>query len=166
LNERVSWVAWNRIIKETSRKAGINGKRVHHYLLRHGSATEAAQFLTDSELKVLYGWTMSSRMPQVYIHLSAKDIDPKLEQIYSGKVIQPPKPEFSPILCPKCSERNTPGMSYCGRCGTPLNQADLMKASIEDQVLKNELQDVKRMVSQLLSQPSRGSKESSQGRIV
>ncbi len=33
----------------------------------------------DSELKVVYGWSMSSRMPQTYIHLSTKEVDPKLE---------------------------------------------------------------------------------------
>lgn len=149
LNQRLSWVRWNRIMKQVAEKAGVNGKRIHHYLLRHGSATEAAKHFTDSELKILYGWTMSSRMPAVYIHLSSRDIEPKLEQVYSGKPIQPVKPEFSPVFCPKCKERNTPGLAYCGRCGTPLDERERAKASIEIEEMKTKLDDLLKKVSEL-----------------
>ncbi len=157
MNQRLSWAGWNRIIKETAKKAGILDKRKwHHYPLRHGSATEASRFFTDSELKLMYGWTMSSQMTQVYVHLSARDVEPKLEQIYSGKpVIQPIKPEFSPTICVKCSEKNAPGLSYCGRCGTPLSDAELTRSGVEEQVLRKEIQEMKKKLSDLVaSQPS------------
>lgn len=44
-------------------------------MFRHGSATRNAKYLTDSELKLMYGWTMDPRMPSVYIHLSGGDLD-------------------------------------------------------------------------------------------
>lgn len=139
MNERLTWTAWNRIMKEVAQKADVNGKRIHHYLLRHGSATEAAKHFTDSELKILYGWTMGSRMPATYIHLSARDIDPKLEQIYSGKSIEPAKPEFFPLICPRCGEKNSPGIRFCGRCGTPLDAGELGKAALEMQAWMNDI---------------------------
>jgi integrase/recombinase XerD len=157
LNERLSWTAWNRIMKEVAQKAGVNGKRIHHYLLRHGSATEAAKLFTDSELKILYGWTMGSRMPATYIHLSARDIDPKLERVYSGKPIEPAKPEFSPSICPRCGEKNSPGIRFCGRCGTPLEAGELAKATLEMQQWLREYEELrKQMTAKLSSVPSPG----------
>jgi site-specific recombinase XerD len=162
MNERLTWTAWNRIMKDVAIKAGANGKRIHHYLLRHGSATEAAKHFTDSELKILYGWTMGSRMPATYIHLSARDIDPKLEQVYSGKPVEPAKPEFSPSICPRCGEKNSPGIRFCGRCGTPLDAGELAKATLEMQQWLREYDELtKRMNARLSSAPSRVTRSSS-----
>jgi integrase len=157
-NQRVSCRGWNWSLRYLGKKAGIKGKQVHSYLLRHGSATEAAKYLTDAEMKVRYGWTMNSGMPGVYVHLSAQDLDPKLARAYSGKPFEPTRPEFSPVSCVRCGEKNTPGVSYCGRCGTPLNAQELAKSSIEIEALKAELRDVKKLLSQLISQPSQGKK--------
>jgi integrase/recombinase XerD len=165
MNERLSWTAWNRIMKEVAQKAGVNGKRIHHYLLRHGSATEAAKLFTDSELKILYGWTMGSRMPATYIHLSARDIDPKLEQVYSGKPVEPARPAFSPSICPRCGEKNSPGIRFCGRCGTPLDASELAKAALEMQAWMSDYEDFKkRMTERLSSQLSPGAQASSEAR--
>jgi site-specific recombinase XerD len=165
MNERLTWTAWNRIMKEVAQKAGVNGKRIHHYLLRHGSATEAAKLFTDSELKILYGWTMSSRMPATYIHLSARDIDPKLEKIYSGKPLEPARPEFSPSICPRCGEKNSPGIRFCGRCGTPLEAGELAKATLEMQQWLREYDELrKQMTARLSSEPSPASRGASEAR--
>ena len=165
MNERLTWAAWNRIMKEVAVKAGVNGKRIHHYLLRHGSATEAAKLFTDSELKILYGWTMGSRMPATYIHLSARDIDPKLEQIYSGKPVEPAKPQFSPSICPRCAEKNSPGIRFCGRCGTPLEAGELAKVTLEMQQWLKDYEEVrKQMTARLSSEPFQGAQGSSEAR--
>jgi site-specific recombinase XerD len=76
---RLSWAVWNHRLKSLARQAGIT-KRVFNHMLRHGSATKNAQFLTDSELKIMYGWAMASKMPAVYVHLSGKDLDGKLSR--------------------------------------------------------------------------------------
>ena len=111
-------------------KAGIR-KKIHPHILRHSAATRDAKFLTEAELKVKYGWDMASKMAAVYVHLAGKDLDDKLVSIYAGKQIEPPRPEFRPIICQKCGEKNTPGQRYCGKCGTPLNLEELTKAGIE-----------------------------------
>jgi len=143
---RLSYASWSRIIlKKTASKAGIM-KRVHNHMLRHGSATEAAKYLTEHEMKVKYGWTGGSRMPEIYVHLSSRDLDEKLARIYAGKVLEPAKPEFSPIICPKCGEKNTPGQKYCGRCGTPLDKSVLEKSSVEIEMLKKEIMELKELL--------------------
>ncbi|MCX8188340.1 MAG: site-specific integrase [Nitrososphaeria archaeon] len=143
---RLSYILWNRILKKIAIKAGIK-KRVHNHMLRHGSATEAAKYLTEPEMRIKYGWSGGSRMPEVYVHLSSRDLDDKLARIYTGKVLETPKPKFSPIICPKCSEKNSPGQRYCGRCGTPLDKIELEKRSIELEALKRELMELKELLS-------------------
>jgi hypothetical protein len=53
-------------------------------MFRHGSTTRNAKYLTDSELKRMYGWSMASWMPAVYIHLSAADLNQKYQQVYGA----------------------------------------------------------------------------------
>jgi len=83
-NEPLSWVGADRMVKEAGRKAGIKKERMHMHMFRHGSATRNAKSLTDSELKLMYGWIMDSRMPLVYIHLSGGDLDHKYQQGTKG----------------------------------------------------------------------------------
>ncbi len=149
-NYRVSWTMWNRRLKYIARQSGIS-KRVFNHMLRHGSATRNAQFLTDSELKVMYGWAMGSKMPAVYVHLSGKDLDGKLSALYSGRPVEPPKPEFAPAICPRCSERASPGMLYCPRCASPLDPREQSRIILEDQTIREDLKKLREIVEQVLS---------------
>jgi len=58
------------------------------------------------------------------------------------KVVAPPKLEFLAKLCPKCSEKNAPGMKYCGRCGCPPDSGELAKSSVEVEELRRKLDEV------------------------
>ena len=42
------------------------------YVLRHSSLTKMSTFLTESNLRFHAGWTASSKMPEVYVHLSGE----------------------------------------------------------------------------------------------
>jgi integrase/recombinase XerD len=138
-NQRQSWVRWNKTVKALAAQAGIK-RRVHNHLLRHGSATKNAQYLTDAQMRVMYGWTMNSKMPSVYIHLNGADLDAKLLAINSGVgAVVPAKQEFSQVTCPKCKEKNSPGTRYCGRCGCPLDAEELMRGRVEAQELASKI---------------------------
>jgi hypothetical protein len=131
-------------------KAGIK-KKVHNHMLRHGSATSNAKFLTESEMKVKYGWTGGSKMPAIYVHLSSKDLDEKLSKIYNGRNFEPPKPEFSPKICVRCGESNSPGLRFCGRCGTPLNPEEIARESLDQgEVMRGEINEIKDLLFRML----------------
>jgi len=144
--KRLSWASWSRFLKIVAAKAGIK-KRVHNHMLRHGSATEAAKFLTEYEMKVKYGWTGGSKMPAVYVHLSSRDLDEKLAKIYVERKLEPPKPDFYPISCPRCGEKNSPGQKFCGKCGTPLDASELEKSRMEVEEMKMEIRALRELLS-------------------
>jgi hypothetical protein len=129
----------SRMLKATAKRAGIRKRRIHGYMFRHGSATRNAKYFTDSELKRMYGWSMASRSPAVYIHLSAADIDTRYQQVYApGKAIEPPKPSFAPTICLRCQEKAAPGMLYCPKCATPLDPAERAKMVAREQSMADD----------------------------
>jgi integrase/recombinase XerD len=154
LNEPLSWKACNIMIKDVAKKSGIKKPRAHMYMFRHGSATRNAKFLTDSELKLMYGWSMSSRMPATYIHLSGGDLDRKYQAVYSGRPIEPPKPEFAPIICPRCKEKASPGMLYCPKCATPLDRTERARMAVQEQSTMNEVTELRGLVEKYLKRPT------------
>jgi integrase/recombinase XerD len=154
------------MLKSVARKAKIK-KRIHTHIFRHSAATRDATFLTDRELVLKYGWDPSSKMPARYAHLSGRDLDSKLIAVYTGQKIQQKVPDFAPILCPRCNEKNSPGLRFCGKCGVPLDEKELVVASIKDQEVIAELTDVRKMLKEILSRPASPiSSESSPNQIA
>jgi len=157
IGEPLSWVGADRMVKEAGKRAGIQKQRMHMYMFRHGSATRNAKYLTDSELKLMYGWTMDSRMPSVYIHLSGGDLDQKYQQVYgSGRPVEPPKPSFAPTVCPRCGDKASPGMRFCPKCATPLDQAERAKAAAEEAQTRQEISELRRLVEKSLNPQASG----------
>lgn len=129
-DRRLGYIAWARRLKKLANKAGVL-KPIHNHMLRHGSATRSSQFLLPLEMCKLYGWSPNSKMPATYAHLSGIDIDGKLEVMNAGKPLVPPRSEFVAPTCPRCGERSSPGLRYCGKCGTTLVQKELFKSMVD-----------------------------------
>lgn len=62
------------LFKKAARKTKIR-KRCNPHIFRHSRATLLAQHLTEAQLKQVFGWTQSSKMASVYVHLSGRDND-------------------------------------------------------------------------------------------
>ena len=58
----------DKLLKKYAQRAGIK-KRVYCHLLRHSRLTSLAKQFSESELKVIAGWSGDSQQPKTYIHL-------------------------------------------------------------------------------------------------
>ena len=135
------------ILRRLARKAGIK-KRVHAHLFRHSRLTELAKKFTESELKIIAGWTGSSTMAGVYVHLSGGDIEKKMLEI-SGLIDKTDDLEqdiLKPRECPRCREINPNTAKFCNICSMALDLHAVIevesKKPIEpqtDEVLSKEL---------------------------
>lgn len=145
---KLGYAPLQKMLKETAKKAGIAKPRVFAYMLRHGAATRNAKFLTDSELKLMFGWSMSSRMTGTYVHLSGGDLDAKYQEVYGqGRVVT--KPTFAPLICPRCHDKSPVGARFCVKCATPLEekeQARLTAQAEEDRIQKERMEKTMELI--------------------
>jgi integrase/recombinase XerD len=72
--------AYAKRLKTLSERAGII-KRIYPHLFRHSRATFLAGYLTEAQLCAYMGWTISSCMPRIYVHLNGHDIDEALTRV-------------------------------------------------------------------------------------
>jgi integrase len=130
-----------QIIKEK-----ILTKPIRPYILRHTSLTEKAQLIGEFELRQHADWTISSPMPQRYLHfggnesvkallkaqgiISDSESDAKLAE--DSTALRPPR------ICDNCTELNKPEAKFCSnpQCGMALD----FKADIESIVEKENMQ--------------------------
>lgn len=120
----------NVLLRKLAKKAGIN-KRVNPHIFRHSRATALASKLTEAQMKEYFGWTQSSEMASIYVHMSGRDVDSTLLALNGLEKPEEKREEFQATACPRCKESNSPNAKFCLRCGSPI-QVQLM-AQIEEE---------------------------------
>jgi integrase len=88
------------------------------YIFRHGSLTEKSQVLKEHVLRNHAGWTMSSKMPQIYLHYLGNESVNSLLEI-KGIVNKDNNEKFNllqPAYCPNCNEPNKRDSRFCLKC--------------------------------------------------
>jgi integrase/ribosomal protein L40E len=145
-NKSIDRQAVAKLLNIASKKAGIT-KPVNPHAWRKASATRYANSLSDQQLKTFYGWTPSSRMPEVYISLSGKNIDSavmKANGVKAEETVQETK--LIPKICPKCRTPNGTDIIYCGRCGSALDITTALE-------MQNKETSMKQAIAEALKDP-------------
>ena len=114
-------------LEDIFKKAGIK-KKFNPHLFRHSRATFLANFLTEAQLKVYFGWVQGSDVAGTYVHLSGRDTDQKILEINGiAQKGEEKKDELKPKICPRCGTLNSQGSNYCSRCSSILDTETAMK---------------------------------------
>ena len=127
-------------------------KRLYLHLFRHSRATHYANFLTESQAKVFFGWAGASAMMARYVHLGGRDIDNAVFRA-NGMELDPNgeslKPKPSVKTCEKCQEMNEITAKYCIRCGTNL-EISLVKQTLDDGIAQKQTDVLKKAIKLLM----------------
>jgi len=118
------------------------------YILRHSALTEKSQYLTEPILRSHAGWTMSSKMPQVYIHLSG---EPSKILLQRKGILKKENTDITNTLkskqCPNCFEPNRQDNRFCIKCKMILSYDSYTEARNGDkqkiQKLEKDIETVK-----------------------
>jgi integrase len=113
------------------------------YVYRHSALTEKSLILPDSALKDHAGWSMGSKMTQVYVHLSSQSSKVLLQK--NGILNSDQDDSFDclrPRQCPNCSESNRQDSKFCIKCRMVLT-FDAYSETLEEQKRKED--EIKRL---------------------
>ena len=96
----------------------------------------------------MFGWTQSSDMAAVYVHMSGRDVDKVLLKIHglAGEEETQEEEKLKIIKCRRCGEKNAPIAKFCIKCATPLD----VKTAIEIDRARTEADEV---MNKLLKDP-------------
>ena len=113
------------------------------YVFRHSALTEKSQFLTEAVLRSHAGWTMSSKMPQVYIHLSNESSKILLQKRGIIKTEDKETQSLQSKQCPNCLEPNKPDGKFCIKCKMILSYDEYNETIEGKQRRENEISKLK-----------------------
>ena len=109
--------------------------------------TEKSKILKEHTLRQFAGWSISSNMPQKYIHYFGNEASESLLEAY-GIVSKDQK--LSDALrskqCPNCNEPNKPDSRFCAKCRMVLTY-DAYSETVEDMQIKDD--EVKNLKEQM-----------------
>lgn len=138
---RLSEVGLHNQLKDIAARADIK-KKLYPHLLRHSRATILAKHLTEQEMKTYLGWTQSSEMASVYVHLAGEDIDNSIMHMYGLEIPVRKEGELKVISCPRCKRAIPASSSFCSTCGIPLTETMEKQLETEEVDLEGDLLEV------------------------
>jgi site-specific recombinase XerD len=132
-------------IRKVAQRAGIT-KPINPHSFRHSRATWLANKLTEAQMKEHFGWTQSSDMASIYVHLAGRDVDKALLKAY-GVVMEEEKEEKVELtrICPRCGEVAAASAKFCPRCSLALDVEAIIQVEearkVGDQIMEELIQD-------------------------
>ena len=115
------------------------------YVFRHSALTEKSLILSESVLKDYAGWSMASKMTQVYVHLRGESSKVLLQK--TGVIKKEDIGQVNALKtrqCPNCFEPNRPDSQFCIKCRIVLSLEsynDVLKRQKEKDLEMNQLRE-------------------------
>ncbi|KXA88824.1 hypothetical protein AKJ62_04370 [candidate division MSBL1 archaeon SCGC-AAA259D14] len=82
----------------------------------------AAKGVNEAQMREIFGWEKDSDMPSVYVHLSGRDTDEAVLDLYGIQVTESDNQlEMSVRKCSFCGHENSPNAKFCEECNGPLD---------------------------------------------
>lgn len=103
-----------RVIKRIASDVSIT-KRVTFQINRHSGATITSGMISESQMKQQFGWSRTSTMPSVYVHLSGTNVDNGYAKYYG--VPSKSNDDLRLLQCSNCTMLYEPGDDICVKCG-------------------------------------------------
>ncbi len=123
--EEVNYSTFRAMLKDIAKKAGIN-KPINPHHFRHSRATELAKNFTEAQLCQYMGWIQGSKEASTYVHLSGRDMDKAILSLHGLIEEKDEEEKFTPIICPRCNTKNSPGSKFCSSCSLGLDLKTVM----------------------------------------
>ncbi|NIM47588.1 MAG: tyrosine-type recombinase/integrase [Candidatus Aenigmarchaeota archaeon] len=147
-NHALSYSRTKALLNQLKARSGVK-RAVNPHNFRHSRATFLANYLSDAQLKQHFGWTQSSRMASVYIHMSGRDVDKALLKINGIEIDKTDdnKSSLDPKNCMRCETVNPSTNKFCSKCGFILDEKTMIETIENDLKLKKSSDILDRMLN-------------------
>ena len=121
------------------------------YIFRHSALTQKSKILKEHTLRDHAGWSITSKMPQVYIHYFGNESSNSLLEAYG--IVKPEETNnfnddvLKPIYCPNCDECNKPDARLCIKCKMILVYDEYFEILEKQKQKENEVEEIKKRMS-------------------
>jgi integrase len=148
-SQAMTYDAAYRMVRRRVRDAQVS-KRIFMTLFRHTGATEAAQYMTEAQMRKRHGWSQDSKMPGRYVHLINADVDRAVLKRY-GLVKEEENVENKlPKKCLRCTSVNTWDSVTCARCQMPFDLESSLDLEQKKKQETERITAIEKMLSELL----------------
>jgi integrase/recombinase XerD len=124
-------------------------KPFNPYIFRHTALTEKSKILKEHILRQHAGWSISSDMPQRYLHYFNNESSDSILEAYGLKPSVTQKDKLKPVSCPNCGTDNKIDSKFCSSCKLALTLQAWNEAEEESKSVKNDLTDIKKQMEEL-----------------
>lgn len=116
----MNYAGVRKALRSMAQRARIK-KAVNPHNFRHSRATALAGHFTEAQMNEYLGWIQGSRIPQIYVHLSGRDVDDAVLRMNGLKrdEKEEDKGPLRAVKCPRCG--NISVGNFCNHCGAVLN---------------------------------------------
>lgn len=127
--------AIGELVKDLAKKTEIK-KRIYAYLFRHSRASYiASQGLNEAQMCMIFGWTIGSKQPATYIHLSGAQVENAYKKLYG---IEQKENQQKMTKCQICGEINPANQHTCHNCYNPLTIQGALKIKQEKEIIQQD----------------------------
>ncbi len=117
------------------------------YIQRHSALTDKSQILKESTLRDHAGWSMTSRMPSVYIHYFGNESSKSLLEAYGIEEKQCDTNVLKSRTCTNCNEPNRPDARFCVSCRVVLTYDEYLETLEKHKQKDEEMQEMKKEIN-------------------
>lgn len=144
-----------RLIKVTANRAKVPREKAFTHNFRHSRATQLAkQGLNETELRLFFGWSKRSPMPEVYLHYNEEDMHNKVLKISgvdvgNGNAKKENLDLLNKKVCVLCNTPNPSTNIRCRnrKCGGILDPVEAMKQQEKMKEISDFVLTLKKAVS-------------------
>lgn len=140
------------IVRRAARLGGVR-KKIYPHLFRHSRFTDLVRTgMVEGPLRMYAGWSPTSIMPAIYVHLSGMDVE-RAALRASGIKKEKEEPLLEIKECPQCGFSNIPNVIRCERCGAPFYRLVSGEPDFQDIIqMQKELREQLTRVDHLIEQ--------------
>lgn len=115
-------------LRKITTRAGLS-EDIYPHLFRHSSATIYTMFdgMNSYKINKRYGWKLSSKMGDVYAHLTGKESDDDIRRAFGAPIKKKTDSGLEVLICPNCHQTNNVGDDRCYNCNKALSKEEIAK---------------------------------------